>query len=122
MPLGGHAGEGYFLALGLIVAALRVRQSFRAQTTKRRAAVKLEDKAALLGLVDRIDSFVLDCDGVLWRGDTVLEGVKETLAMLRRENKSIIFVTNQSKSRRMVKQKFDRLGLEVNCLVQLIST
>ena len=40
----------------------------------------LEDKKAL---IDKVDCFIFDCDGVIWRGDSVIEGVPETLDMLR---------------------------------------
>lgn len=40
----------------------------------------LEDKRAL---IDKVDCFIFDCDGVIWRGDSVIEGVPETLDFLR---------------------------------------
>lgn len=39
-----------------------------------------EDKKAL---VDKVDAFIFDCDGVIWRGDSVIDGVPETLDWLR---------------------------------------
>jgi hypothetical protein len=39
-----------------------------------------EDKAAL---IDKVEAFIFDCDGVIWRGDSVIEGVPETLEYLR---------------------------------------
>jgi phosphoglycolate phosphatase len=30
-----------------------------------------------------VDCFIFDCDGVIWRGDSVIDGVPETLDMLR---------------------------------------
>ena len=39
-----------------------------------------EDKRAL---VDKVDAFIFDCDGVIWRGDSVIDGVPETLDWLR---------------------------------------
>ena len=30
-----------------------------------------------------MDCFIFDCDGVIWRGDSVIDGVPETLDMLR---------------------------------------
>lgn len=44
------------------------------------AGATLNDKRALL---DKVDCFIFDCDGVVWRGDSVIEGVPETLDMLR---------------------------------------
>lgn len=40
----------------------------------------MEDKKAL---VDKVDAFIFDCDGVIWRGDSVIDGVPETLDWLR---------------------------------------
>jgi phosphoglycolate phosphatase len=34
-------------------------------------------------LVDKVDCFIFDCDGVIWKGDKLIDGVPETLAMLR---------------------------------------
>jgi len=59
------------------------------------------------------DTFLFDCDGVLWQGDVLIPGAKEALAFLRQQKKRIIFVTNNaSKSRRAYKKKFDVLGIE----------
>lgn len=40
----------------------------------------LEDKRSL---IEGVDCFIFDCDGVIWRGDSVIEGVPETLDYLR---------------------------------------
>jgi len=64
-------------------------------------------------LVGKFDTWLFDCDGVLWNGDALVDGAKEVLEMLRRQNKSIIFVTNNAtKSRRNYKKKFDGLGID----------
>ena len=34
-------------------------------------------------LVDATETFIFDCDGVIWKGDSLIEGVPETLEMLR---------------------------------------
>jgi len=58
--------------------------------------------------------FIFDCDGVIWRGDEVIEGVPETLDMLREMGKQLVFVTNNStKSRAGYLKKFTGLGLNV---------
>jgi 4-nitrophenyl phosphatase len=84
-------------------------------------------------LVDSVDTFLLDCDGVIYHGPVVVEGVKEVLKMFRAAGtsatsdiddehevtdcpvgKKVIFVTNNaSKSRRMYKSVFDKLDIEV---------
>ncbi|RXK34830.1 4-nitrophenyl phosphatase [Tremella mesenterica] len=66
-------------------------------------------------LVDSVDTFLLDCDGVIYHGPVVVPGVKKVLEMLRKENKRLIFVTNNaSKSRRQYKATFDKLGIPVS--------
>ncbi|KAJ1851603.1 hypothetical protein GGH12_005944 [Coemansia sp. RSA 1822] len=65
--------------------------------------------------VDQFDTFLFDCDGVLWRGPTVIDGVPETLAMLRSLGKRLIFVTNNSStSRSDYVHKFTRLGIQAS--------
>lgn len=50
--------------------------------------------------------------GVLWSGDHLLEGTRETLEMLRSKGKQLVFVTNNStKSREDYKKKFDKMGI-----------
>ncbi|KAH0542556.1 hypothetical protein FGG08_003061 [Glutinoglossum americanum] len=59
-----------------------------------------------------MSTFLFDCDGVLWSGDTPLEGAPEALDMLRKKGKQIVFVTNNStKSRVDCKKKFDTIGI-----------
>ena len=35
-------------------------------------------------LLDSYDTWLFDCDGVLWRGDHLIDGVPEVLGILRR--------------------------------------
>ncbi|KAF8909755.1 p-nitrophenyl phosphatase [Gymnopilus junonius] len=66
-------------------------------------------------LLDAYDTWLFDCDGVLWRGDHLIDGVTEVLDILRRLNKKIVFVTNNAtKSRKTYKQKFDQLGISIH--------
>lgn len=65
-------------------------------------------------LLDSVDVFIFDCDGVIWRGDSLIPGIPETLAKLRALGKKMFFVTNNStKSRAGYKKKFDSLGLDI---------
>lgn len=65
-------------------------------------------------LIDTVDVFIFDCDGVIWKGDSLIAGVPEILDMLRKAGKKIFFVTNNStKSRKGYKGKFTSLGLDV---------
>ncbi|XP_047089948.1 phosphoglycolate phosphatase 1A, chloroplastic-like [Lolium rigidum] len=75
-------------------------------------AAKLEDAEAL---IDSVETFIFDCDGVIWKGDKLIDGVPETLDLLRSKGKRLVFVTNNStKSRKQYGKKFESLGLSVN--------
>ncbi|KAL6903592.1 hypothetical protein ACP4OV_004405 [Aristida adscensionis] len=75
-------------------------------------AAKLEDAGAL---IDSVETFIFDCDGVIWKGDKLIDGVPETLDLLRAKGKRLVFVTNNStKSRKQYGKKFETLGLTVN--------
>ncbi|KAG4922543.1 hypothetical protein JHK82_051516 [Glycine max] len=66
-------------------------------------------------LIDSVETFIFDCDGVIWKGDKLIEGVPETLDMLRSKGKRLVFVTNNStKSRKQYGKKFETLGLNVS--------
>lgn len=65
-------------------------------------------------LLELVDVFIFDCDGVIWRGDSLIDGIPDTLAKLRAAGKKMFFVTNNStKSRKGYKSKFDSLGLDI---------
>ncbi|CAB1102326.1 PGLP [Ectocarpus sp. CCAP 1310/34] len=65
-------------------------------------------------MLDKTDVFIFDCDGVIWKGDSLIEGIPSVLDRLRQAGKRIFFVTNNStKSRKGYKSKFDSLGLSV---------
>jgi hypothetical protein len=66
-------------------------------------------------LLSTVDVFIFDCDGVIWKGDSLIPGIPNVIAKLRAAGKKIFFVTNNStKSRKGYKAKFDELGLSVN--------
>ncbi|KAH0168944.1 4-nitrophenylphosphatase, partial [Aureobasidium melanogenum] len=70
------------------------------------------DKAGIDDFLNKFDVFLFDCDGVLWSGDHLFEGTKETIEMLRSKGKQLVFVTNNStKSRADYKKKFDSMGI-----------
>jgi phosphoglycolate/pyridoxal phosphate phosphatase family enzyme len=94
-------------------AAARTTGSVQAAASVTQAdmATKLadEDKQAF---IDAVDTFIFDCDGVIWKGDAIIPGVPETLDMLKEAGKRLIFVTNNStKSRAGYLKKFHGLGL-----------
>ncbi|CAK9869455.1 unnamed protein product [Sphagnum jensenii] len=65
-------------------------------------------------LIDSAKTFIFDCDGVIWKGDKLINGVPETLDMLHSMGKKLVFVTNNStKSRKQYGKKFESLGLDV---------
>ncbi|GJP41983.1 hypothetical protein CLOM_g1585 [Closterium sp. NIES-68] len=81
-------------------------------------AASAAEKAPLLtdarALIDSVETFLFDCDGVIWKGDKLIDGVPETLDMLRAMGKRLVFVTNNStKSRKQYGKKFESLGLAV---------
>ncbi|GFP92801.1 phosphoglycolate phosphatase 2 [Phtheirospermum japonicum] len=67
-----------------------------------------------VNLLDSIDVFLFDCDGVIWKGDSLIDGAADTLDTLRAMGKKLVFVTNNStKSRRRYAEKFHSLGISV---------
>jgi len=65
--------------------------------------------------LEHFDTILFDCDGVLWRSGTAIEGAKRTIDTLRALGKRLFFVTNNStKSRTQYAKKFERLGIAVS--------
>jgi NagD protein len=59
--------------------------------------------------------FICDMDGVIYHGNQLIPGVKEFVDWLQRENKRYLFLTNSSeRSPRELKEKLDRLGIQVD--------
>ncbi|KAK7735912.1 p-nitrophenyl phosphatase [Cytospora paraplurivora] len=72
------------------------------------------DENAINEFLDKFDTFLLDCDGVLWSGDHIFPGVKETIDLLQSKDpgKRTVFVTNNStKSRAEYLKKFKSKGI-----------
>eukprot|EP01024_Parvocaulis_polyphysoides_P007373 TRINITY_DN12197_c0_g2_i3.p1 TRINITY_DN12197_c0_g2~~TRINITY_DN12197_c0_g2_i3.p1 ORF type:complete len:375 (-),score=35.53 TRINITY_DN12197_c0_g2_i3:265-1320(-) len=79
------------------------------------AGTKLATDQDKVNLVNNCDCFIFDCDGVIWRGDVLIDGVPETLDMLKAMGKKLIFITNNStKSRAGYLKKFISLGLNID--------
>lgn len=58
--------------------------------------------------------FICDMDGVIYRGNTLLPGVKEFVAWLERSGKRFLFLTNSSeRSPKELRQKLQRMGLDI---------
>lgn len=59
--------------------------------------------------------FICDMDGVIYHGNKLLPGVKEFVEWLIRENKRFLFLTNSSeRSKKELKEKLARMGVEVD--------
>ncbi|NTW72773.1 MAG: HAD family hydrolase [Eubacteriaceae bacterium] len=59
--------------------------------------------------------FICDMDGVIYKGNQLLPGVKEFVEWLYRENKKFLFLTNSSaKSPKELREKLGRMGLDMN--------
>lgn len=66
-------------------------------------------------LLKKYDTFIFDCDGVLYRIATPITGSADALAYLRSQGKKVLFVTNNaSVSRAQYLKKFAKLGIEVH--------
>ncbi len=58
--------------------------------------------------------FICDMDGVIYRGNTLLPGVKDFVAWLEKNEKRFLFLTNSSeRSPKELRQKLQRMGLDV---------
>lgn len=63
-------------------------------------------------LADAFEAFLVDLDGVVWRGDEEVPGAAETVAVLRAEGKRVVFVTNNaSRSPRECAAKLMRMRI-----------
>ncbi|XP_010686609.2 phosphoglycolate phosphatase 2 isoform X1 [Beta vulgaris subsp. vulgaris] len=77
--------------------------------------VELLNAGNATALFHSVDAFLFDCDGVIWKGDKLIDGVYDTLTFLRSQGKKLVFVTNNSsKSRRQFASKFLSLGISVS--------
>lgn len=77
-------------------------------------AAQLLSPPNIRSLFDSVEAFLFDCDGVIWKGDKLIDGVPQTLELLRSKGKKLVFVTNNStKSRRQYANKFQSLGISV---------
>ncbi|CDO68604.1 hypothetical protein BN946_scf184996.g35 [Trametes cinnabarina] len=49
-------------------------------------AARLSSREQYADLLDKYDTWLFDCDGVLWQGDKLIEGATEVLQLLRHHN------------------------------------
>ncbi|XP_031494156.1 phosphoglycolate phosphatase 1A, chloroplastic-like isoform X1 [Nymphaea colorata] len=110
----GARGSGQHLFFPSLCTKLRPRMSVSgaANLSVRASAERLKNAEEL---INSVETFIFDCDGVIWKGDKLIDGVPETLDMLRAKGKRLVFVTNNStKSRKQYGKKFETLGLSVS--------
>ncbi|TMW60886.1 hypothetical protein Poli38472_000928 [Pythium oligandrum] len=70
-------------------------------------------KTAFRSWLNGLDAFLFDCDGVLWRGDTMIPGATQMLDLLRSLGKRVVFVTNNStKTRETYVKKLASHGID----------
>lgn len=61
-----------------------------------------------------LETFIFDCDGVLWTGNKMITNANKVVKMLNKLKKKIIFLTNAStKTTDMLLQKFKQLKIPV---------
>lgn len=59
------------------------------------APTYLKSKEEYETLIDKFDTFMFDCDGVLWHGDRLVPGARQVLSILR-EHSECYFVPSLS--------------------------
>ena len=73
----------------------------------------MSDKCDLSALRAK-KGFICDMDGVIYRGNQLLPGVREFVDWMNREGKKYLFLTNSSeRSPKELQQKLGRMGLRV---------
>ena len=71
-------------------------------------------KKDVMDFIESMDTFLLDCDGVIWIEQRLLPDIQITITWLRSLGKRLFFITNNStKSRQEYVQKFEKLGIQV---------
>lgn len=66
-------------------------------------------------LAARYDALLFDLDGVIYRGDEVVEGAPETIEAVRSAGASVVFLTNNSsRTPERVVEKLVRLGVKTD--------
>ena len=63
--------------------------------------------------IDKYEGLIFDLDGVLWLGNTPIEGGPQIVNTLREKEKQIRFLTNNaSKHRTRVQKKLEKMGYQ----------
>ncbi|MGE8205464.1 HAD-IIA family hydrolase [Heyndrickxia sp. NPDC080065] len=62
--------------------------------------------------INDFDAYCFDLDGTIYVGSELLPGVKETLDLLRRQNKKVLFITNTpTQTREECQQRLQTMGI-----------
>lgn len=69
------------------------------------SSVRLRTPVDFRNLLDSYDTWLFDCDGVLWNDDQMIDGVIEVLGILRRQGeyhnfKAYLAIESRNKARR----------------------
>lgn len=85
--------------------------------------VKVCTKKQVEKLLEKYNTFLFDCDGVIWIGNQILPHVRETIKMLQDKGKKPIFVSNNStKARNEYITKLESLGIDGIDISQIINS
>ena len=62
-------------------------------------------------ILEKYTYFLFDCDGVIWNQHKVIDGAVDLIKLLKKLNKKVFFVTNNStRSRKVVFEHAEKLG------------
>ena len=61
-------------------------------------ATRLNTRKQYETLIEKYDTFLFDCDGVLWNGDSIIDGIVDVLSMLRSKSTCIMTMNNLTDS------------------------
>jgi len=65
--------------------------------------------------VDHVDTFILDCDGVIYEGERMIPHSLDTIRFLREQNKRLFFLSNVSSvSREKCTERLNKRGIDAN--------
>ncbi len=71
-------------------------------------------KKSIIESIRKKNGFICDMDGVIYHGNKVLDGVKEFVEWLKKENKKFVFLTNSSeRTIKELRDKLLRMGIDV---------
>ena len=66
-------------------------------------------------MIDGIKGYLIDMDGVIYRGKELIPGAKEFISLLQEKNIPFLFLTNNSRfTRRDIKEKLNRMKVNIS--------